>query len=166
VYAEDEQLFFKDFAEAFGELLALGCPAHCQRNAPVPKAPGSTPDKDFRDLAMHGSVERMKEIAGSSGGVDVNSVEQFSGRTAAHKAAFFGHANVIAYLASMNANLNAVDSDGDTPLHDAARFGHVAVIQELLKAGADKSIKNKDEKLPLQLAAANGKEDVVTMLVG
>lgn len=162
-YAADEQLFFKDFAEAFGKLLALGCPAHCQPEAPIPKAPGSTPDKDFRDLAMHGSVERMQEVF-AKGGVDVNSVEQYSLRTAAHKAAFFGHANVIKYLATNKADLNAVDTDGDTPLHDAARFGHVAVVQELLNAGADKSIKNKDGKLPVNLAAANEKEDVVKML--
>mmetsp|Transcript_14126 Transcript_14126/g.30784 ORF Transcript_14126/g.30784 Transcript_14126/m.30784 type:complete len:273 (+) Transcript_14126:111-929(+) len=30
MYAEDEKLFFKDFAEAFGSLVSLGCPAHCQ----------------------------------------------------------------------------------------------------------------------------------------
>ena len=29
-YAEDEELFFKDFASAFAKLLALGCPAHVQ----------------------------------------------------------------------------------------------------------------------------------------
>lgn len=154
-YAEDEQAFFNDFAEAFGELLAKGCPAQCQPSFKAPPAPGASVDKDFRDLAMHGSLERMKDVFGK-GGVDPNSTEPFSLRTAAHKAAFFGHANVIDYLATLNGVY-----DGDTPLHDAARFGHTTVVEALLKAGADKTIKNKDGKLPSDLATANGHEGIV-----
>ena len=99
----------------------------------------------------------------------VNSTEPHSGRTAMHKAAFFGHASVIAYLAGLPATTvhwNALDSDGDTPLHDAARFGHAAVVEQLVLAGADPGIKNKDGKLPVDLAAANGKDAVVQMLSG
>jgi len=160
-YAADEQLFFKDFAEAFGALIAKGCPAQCQPGAKAPPAPGASVDKDFRDLAMHGSVERMTEVF-AKGGVDPNSTEPFSLRTASHKASFFGHANVIEYLATLDGtNVNAVDADGDTPLHDAARFGHKAVVEALLKAGADKTIKNKEGKLASDLAAANGHEGIV-----
>lgn len=171
-YAENEALFFADFAQAFGELVSKGCPAHCQLEAaPSEKAaPTNAADKDFRDLAMHGSVERMQDVM-ALGGVDVNSTEPHSGRTAAHKAAFFGHAPVIAYLASLppgssnsTVNWNAVDSDGETPLHDAARFGHVSVVQELLKAGADPQLKSKFGKLPVDLAATYGKDDVVQIL--
>jgi hypothetical protein len=166
LYAEDESLFYRDFAEAFGALLARGCPDHCQPGAPAPPAPGTTPDKNFRDLAMHGSVDRMKELMSQeSSSVDVNSTEQFSDRTAAHKAAFFGHANVMEYLHSLGANLEMVDADGDTPLHDAARFGHLDVVQALLeKAGVDKSVRNKDGKLPVDLALANEKHAVVALL--
>jgi len=160
-YAEDEQAFFNDFAEAFGELIAKGCPAQCQPSFKAPPAPGASVDKNFRDLAMHGSLERMNEVFGK-GGVDPNSTEPFSLRTAAHKAAFFGHANVIDYLATLDAiNINAIDSDGDTPLHDAARFGHTAVVEALLKAGADKTIKNKEGRLASDLATANGHEGIV-----
>jgi len=161
MYAEDEQLFFRDFAQAFGALLSKGCPAHCQPDAPAPPAPGASTDKDFRDLAMHGSVERMKEVF-DKGGVDVNSVEPFSARTAAHKASFFGHAAVIDYLATLGGvNFIAADADGDTPLHDAAQFGHAKVVAALLKAGADKTIKNKEGKLPSDLAVANGHPGII-----
>lgn len=162
-YAADEQMFFNDFAEAFAALLAKGCPAHVQPHAPkTPAAADTSVDAAFRDLAMHGSVERMKELTG----VNVNSTEAFSNRTALHKAAFFGHAHVVDYLASggLGVNVNAQDADGDTALHDAARFGHAAVVECLLKAGADKSIKNKDGKLPTDLAAANDKPAVVALL--
>jgi len=35
-YARDEQIFFKDFAIAFGKLIALGCPPQAQPNRPAP----------------------------------------------------------------------------------------------------------------------------------
>lgn len=163
-YAADEQLFFQDFAEAFAALMAKGCPAHVQPDAPPPTAPttaDAAADKDFRDLAMHGSLERMKALEGT---VNVQSVEALSRRTALHKAAFFGHAHVVEYLCAAGANVNAPDADGDTALHDAARFGHLAVVQALLQAGADKALVNADGKTALDLAAANEKAPVVEIL--
>lgn len=177
-YAADEALFFRDFSQAFGRLLCLGCPAHCQLDAHVTTSTTAEPtaDKDFRDLAMHGSVDRMKEVVAAAGaGVDVNSTEPHSRRTAVHKASFFGHDAVIAYLAELSSDSsgsstvvdwNAMDAFGDTPLHDAARFGHVSVVKRLIQAGADTNIKNKDGKLPVDLAAANGKDAVVQILLG
>jgi|UPI000581AC1A hypothetical protein len=159
-YAEDEQAFFADFAEAFAALISKGCPAHCQPNAER-QAPQHDSNKEFRDLAMHGSVERMEA---ASEGVDVNAKEAHSERTAMHKAAFFGHSNVMEYLIGLKGDVNAVDADGDTPLHDAAKFGHDAVVEALLKAGADKTIRNKEGKSATDLAAANGKDAVVKML--
>ncbi|EEC47525.1 predicted protein, partial [Phaeodactylum tricornutum CCAP 1055/1] len=75
-----------------------------------------------------------------------NAKEAHSERTAMHKAAFFGHSNVMEYLIGLKGDVNAVDADGDTPLHDAAKFGHDAVVEALLKAGADKTIRNKEGK--------------------
>jgi ankyrin repeat protein len=124
-------------------------------------AEGGNVDKDFRDLAMHGSLERMKSLQG----VNVQSAEDFSNRAALHKAAFFGHAHVVEYLCGVGANVNAQDADGDTALHDASRFGHVTVVKALLAAGADKSLKNVDGKTATELAAANDKTQVLEALV-
>jgi ankyrin repeat protein len=162
MYAEDEQLFFRDFAEAFSKLLALGCPAHVQPEVkPAPVADEEPQaNKDFRDLAMHGSVERMKEIKDA----DVNSAEALSGRTALHKAAFFGHAHVIGFLLEQGASVNVTDADGDTALHDAARLGHIKVVEALVSAGADKNLVNKEGKTASDLAHANEKAAVVAVL--
>jgi hypothetical protein len=63
-YTTNEALFRKDFAKAFGQLISLGCLAHCQPGAggklDINESPSA--NKDFRDLAMHGSVERMKAL--------------------------------------------------------------------------------------------------------
>jgi catalase (peroxidase I) len=174
-YAADEDAFKQDFAAAFGKLIALGCPAHVQPDAvlteeTVQPVQEHTPEKAFRDLAMHGSVEKMQAvISASTVIVDVNSKEPHSDRTALHKAAIFGHVHVIEYLISNQfgndkIDVNALDVMGDTPLHDAAKYGHVASVEALLKAGAVKSIVNNDRKLPCDLAAANGKDAVAVML--
>lgn len=169
-YAEDEQLFFKDFGEAFAALLAKGCPAHCRPDAPKQSASeaSSPAEKEFRDLAMHGSLQRLKDVVEKANGEKatiINSTETHSGRTALHKAAFFGHHKVVAYLCNeQKASVNMQDLDGDTALHDASRFGHLTVVKVLLAAGADKSLKNMDGKLPIELASANKKEAVVEVL--
>ncbi len=64
-YANDEQLFFRDFAAAFGKLLTLGCPAECDPTKPPRKAsltPQAEAGAAFRENAMHGSVGLMKKF--------------------------------------------------------------------------------------------------------
>lgn len=160
-YAADEQLFFKEFATAFGKLIALGCPEHCQPGAKaLNTAEDTVANAEFRDHAMHGSIEHMKNISG----FNVDSKEPNSGRTAAHKAAFWGHDHIIKYLGELNAKVNEGDSNGDTPLHDGARFGHASVVSALLGVGADKSIKNRKGETPLDCAQAYGKADCAALL--
>jgi catalase (peroxidase I) len=87
LYAESEQQFFTDFTKAYSELLAKGCPAQCQPNYQKDATTTTvlTPDKEFIDLAMHGSLDRMKVLAETNPSINVNNTEQGSGRTAAHK---------------------------------------------------------------------------------
>lgn len=171
-YAADEALFFQDFAEAFCALLSKGCPDHCVPKpldaATKPKTP-KTPESAFRDLAMHGSLERMKELYDANpSSLNVNSVEPHSNRTALHKASYFGHAHVVQFLCQQFPGIlmiDATDADGDTALHDAARFGHVDVVTALLDAKANRGIVNLDGKTPVDLAQANDKPAVVELLL-
>jgi len=162
-YAKDEAVFFKDFASAFGKLLALGCPPQCDPN----RAPPAVSDRDklsaeFRELAMHGSVAPAKLIATKC---DVHQLEPTSNRSALHKAAFWGHNNMVAYLIKeCKLDLNVRDNYGDTPLHDAAKFGHETIVRLLLEGGADRSVKNKEGKDPLAVALEHEKAKVVELL--
>jgi len=162
-YARDEATFYKDFAAAFGKLLALGCPPECDPNRAPPKQ--SERDKlsaEFRELAMHGSVLPAREIAPKC---DVHQLEPTSGRSALHKAAFWGHHAMVEFLVKeCKLDVNARDSYGDTPLHDAAKFGHEKVVKILLEGGADKTIKNKDGKDSLTLAQEYNKTAVVKLM--
>lgn len=144
-YANDEELFFKDFAAAFAKLIALGCPQHCQPNYKGPNVvveeEESKDTKEFRDMCMHGNLIRLvaKEATGSP---DPNSKEPFTLRTPLHKASYFGHEHVVEYLLELGVDVNAQDVEGDTPLHDACRLNHTEVINMLIKAGAKRNIKN------------------------
>ena len=110
---------------------------------------------------MHGSLERMKAFTVA----DPNSTEANSNRTALHKAAYWGHVDIITYLASeRKANLDAVDSNGDSAMHDAARFGHVSCVQALVNAGANKSTKNNSGQSARDVASAYGQDAVVALL--
>lgn len=171
-YADDQDAFFKDFAAAYAKLLELGVPRGA---AAAPAAAKLTPEKErlnaeLREYAMHGSIEKVTQFRNAGG--CPHSVEGYSGRTALHKAAFWGHIHVIKYLIEeCHVDLNAVDFNGDTAIHDAARFAHESVVDELIKAGADLTIRNKDGRTPLQVAteysttSTANKHDVVIRLL-
>lgn len=182
-YADNQDAFFADFAMAFSKLIHNGCKnkppeigaaASCPRSASSSSCPSlgrpaaiMPTDKkraglQFREYAMHGSTERMKPFAKLA---DVHEKEANTGRTALHKAAFWGHNCTTDYLVGeCRLDPNVQDNSGDTPLHDAVRFGHAGVVDKLLKAGADKTIKNKDGKNAEDIAKDYGKQAIAASL--
>ena len=176
LYAHNEKEFFQDFATAFGKLISLGCPVH-DKAPKVASTLDITPEMEFRDLAMHGSIEKLKALLETKGDmIDVNSGEIHSRRTALHKASYFGHAHVVRYLLSLpesssspnvkaSIHVNVPDVYGDTPLHDAARFGYKTVVEELLlHKETDPKMKNNIGQTPLDIATINGKTDILELL--
>jgi len=181
-YADSQDAFFRDFALAFSKLLHNGCtnkPAELL-SGPAGDAPKSsvcpnarrasaigTKSKkqaglEFREYAMHGSTERMKPYAKLA---DVHEQEANSGRTALHKAAFWGHIETITYLLDVcKLDPNVQDYSGDTALHDAVRFGHAPLVEKLLASGADAKITNKDGKDAETLAVEYGKHSITARL--
>ena len=179
LYAQDENQFFNDFADAFGKLIHLGCPTQAvpDTTSTNKEAALITPEMEFRDLAMHGSIEKIQQLLQAHGAaIDINAGEVHSRRTALHKAAYFGHAPVVQFLLSvpsssssssmmMMISVNGTDVYGDTPLHDAARFGHVDVVTALLSHETiDPTIRNHAGQTPFDIANMNGKAAVVELL--
>jgi len=184
-YADDQGAFFRDFALAFSKLLHNGCknkPAELSNGGAAvaspaaPSKPTTCPQAakkkagtsrqqaglEFREYAMHGSLERLKPYAKNA---DVHEQEANSGRTALHKAAFWGHIEVITYLLDeCKLDPNVQDYCGDTALHDAVRFGHAPLVNKLLKSGADKTVANKAGKDAVALAEEYEKQHIAALL--
>lgn len=163
LYARDQDAFFRDFANAFAKLISLGCPPQCDPfRAAAPQSERDKASAEFRELAMHGSVGPARKIAAKA---DVHQVEPTSGRTALHKAAFWGHVEMVRYLVNeLKLNVHARDNYGDTALHDASKFGHAEVVKILLEAGADPTRKNNAGLSPIALAREYDKPDVLALL--
>jgi len=152
LYAKEEQTFFNDFAAAFAKLLANGVPA-CPAHNPTLREKASA---ELREAAMHGSLPTCRKLASVA---DVHALEKSSGRSALHKAAFWGHVDTVEYLVKeCKLDINARDYNGDTALHDAVRFNHPTTVQILLNSKADTSIKNKEGLDPLGVAQQQGHE--------
>jgi len=179
-YADSQEAFFRDFALAFSKLLHNGCankpPELLSVSLPAPRPCSSTAKAgsttaqmsqkqaglDFREYAMHGSTERLKAYKNIA---NVHEKERDSGRTALHKASFWGHIDTITYLLDeCKLDPNVQDYCGDTALHDAVRFGHAPLVNKLLSSGADKKIANKDGKDAESLAREYGKHEIVARL--
>lgn len=52
---------------------------------------------------------------------------KYIGWTPLHLATYFGHRDVVEYLLARNANVNAINENGDTPLHKAAFIGREVI---------------------------------------
>lgn len=158
-YAADQQVFFDEFSAAYGKLMCLGCPSECDATLEVlDTSEAAIASENFRESAMHGSLGLMRRYAKQG---DVHALENYSGRNALHKAAFWGHIEAVRYLVSeLKIDPNVQDKMGDTALHDAARFGHEEVVEILLQAGTDTSLKNSAGMNPHDLAIEYGKQPV------
>lgn len=97
----------------------------------------------------------------------LSQVDHPSERSALHKAAFWGHKELVRWLShDLKLDPNAQDFYGDTAMHDAARFGHTSIVETLLAARASVCVRNNRGQTPLNIAEAHGKEDIALLLRG
>jgi uncharacterized protein len=82
-------------------------------------------------------------------------------------AAFLGHLEVVEYLVSRGADINAAATNGSgyNALTGAVTSGHAAVVQWLLEHGANANYRYSAGYSPLLTAAANGRLDIAKLLL-
>jgi len=162
LYANDQEVFFKDFSAAFGKLLSLGCPEVCDPSYTPEVSEKEKANASFREACMHGSLGPVQEFSKTA---DVHAVEASTGRSGLHKAAFWGHIDTVKFLVNdLKLDVNTVDNEGDSALHDAVRFGHEAVVKFLLSVNADVSIKNKNQMTAADVAKQYEKTAILALL--
>mmetsp|Transcript_27168 Transcript_27168/g.42290 ORF Transcript_27168/g.42290 Transcript_27168/m.42290 type:complete len:121 (-) Transcript_27168:54-416(-) len=115
----------------------------------------------MRDAAMHGTLDVCKKWAETA---DINELEASSGRTALHKACFWGHIETVQFLLSQGIKVDIQDYNGDTALHDAVHFGHTPVVEALLKHGANTRLMNNAGKTPADVAISQEKPHLAELI--
>ena len=71
---------------------------------------------------------------------NVESVDK-DGKTALHRAAQNGHAEIVRILLEAKAKMEATNGDGRTPLHWAAYWGSTEIVKVLLDAKANLEVR-------------------------
>ena len=91
--------------------------------------------------------------------------------TPLHEAAYSGHTQIIQWLLDNGATINTrtVAERGypgaETPLYMAVEMRQLEAVRLLLSRGADTNLKSSDGASALDTAAADGRLDIVTLLV-
>jgi uncharacterized protein len=115
-------------------------------------------------LDGHAEVARLLLEAGADQTIE----DHYMRAVAAHKAASFGHADVLRVLTahpSFAAVANAQGPfNGYTPLHDAVWHGHTEAARVLVAAGVRTDLDGHDGRTPLALARDSGYDDIVALL--
>ena len=87
------------------------------------------------------------------------------GRTALIAAAMIGDREILDYLMTKNALLEASDDYGNTALHYGATQGYENVVATLIAAGADIDATNNNGEVALFMATRQGHWDVIQQLL-
>ncbi|NGX59980.1 MAG: hypothetical protein KR126chlam3_01140, partial [Chlamydiae bacterium] len=86
------------------------------------------------------------------------------GRTPLQDASMYGKAEVVEYLLSQGADVNALNEGGKALLHIAAEEGDEAAVEDLVAKGAEVNARTKDGKTALHIAAQEGHAEIVEYL--
>ncbi|XP_046487171.1 poly [ADP-ribose] polymerase tankyrase isoform X1 [Neodiprion pinetum] len=130
---------------------------------PLPGNGGADPFRELFEACKTGDLVRVKQIVTPQ---TVNARDT-AGRksTPLHFAAGYGRRDVVEFLLSAGASIQARDDGGLHPLHNACSFGHFDVVRLLLEAGANPNTRDNWNYTPLHEAAIKGKIDVCIALL-
>jgi ankyrin repeat protein len=118
---------------------------------------------DIFDAAEQGFLDTVKTLIESNPQL-INFSDE-GGYTPLHKAAYNNQVEVLNYLITKGADLNAVSNSGSTPMHGAAFYGHAEAARALIENGAEIDTKNNGGYTPFLSACAGGKLNVATLLL-
>ncbi len=110
-----------------------------------------------------GDLGAIKSIIGLDKGQVHN--EDDSGLSLLHQAVWAGHLDVVAYLVTQGADVNAKDLRGDTPLYIAFHRGFDKISEYLIFNDADLNNKNIYGETPLFAAVNKGELEMVKQVV-
>jgi ankyrin repeat protein len=118
----------------------------------------------IHEAAKQGDLAKVEALLKEN--PNLANVKDDEGFTPLHLASFAGKREVVEFLLTRKADINARANDGQTPLHEAAKEGHKEVTALLVAKGADVGAKdNVIGWTPLHFAAATGGTDIIRLLL-
>jgi ankyrin repeat protein len=146
-------------------LIACFFLAACNSHVPPPNAPQPHPPAsgDLQKACEDGNLDEVKSLVEQ--GASVNAQSGDLGFTPIMGAADGGHADVLAYLISKNANLNFPDHEGSTALLHACWTDRTDCALALIAAGARVNYSSNAGRSPLMYAAMHGDDAIVSALI-
>lgn len=116
------------------------------------------------DACHVGDFEAVNRLMDAGAQIDAKQGDQQM--SPIHLAAQNGHSEVVLFLSTNGADIDALNAKGETPLHLAAYEGHDEVCETLIEYGADVNANEHHDKwTPLHEAAVMGHHEVVSLLL-
>jgi ankyrin repeat protein len=106
--------------------------------------------KEIIKAAKSGDIEKVKGLLETDAAL-VHARDK-DGSTPLHCAAWKGHHEVVAFLLTAGADVNAQNTNehwGTTPLHAAAHANQAAIAELLIEHGAERDAKDLAGKTPM-----------------
>ena len=131
----------------------LVCAACCNGHLPIVKylfSKGANPHGNALQIASKFGYLNIVKYLVEMKNADVDNTG-YNNSTPLHYACQEGHLEIVKYLYSRGANLEAKDGDGNTPLHKAAS-SDIEIVKFLLLKGANKHALNNEGKQPSEMA--------------
>jgi Ankyrin repeats (3 copies)/Ankyrin repeat len=124
----------------------------------------STNDYYLLAAAATGDLHEVKRLIGR--GAQINAKFGGEGETALHRAVSYGRLEVVDYLISNGADVNAGNEEGWTPLISASYSGNMEIIQRLVSNGANVNAQESRHGFtPLTTAVLKGRPEAVEFLL-
>jgi len=98
--------------------------------------------------------EKVKEFLCKN---NINIKDDTYGRTSLMNASFYNSIEILEWLLSQNADVNAQDKKGYTALHFSVQEANLTVTEQLLKNGANVNIQDIHGNTPSSVAVTNWK---------
>lgn len=114
---------------------------------------------DLHNAIQKGDVARVKTLI--SNNKELIHMKSDKGLTPLHLAVQNGKLEIVEFLISQGADINAKDSEGNTPLITALAFRKTDTAKFLISKGADVRIRNAQDEPPVILALMHGQSELV-----
>ena len=122
-------------------------------------------DEDFLNAAAAGDIRLIRKLVFANPSIAKTCVDG-NGKSALHRAARHGQADVVALLLHHGADVNVLSMRKHrSPLYEACSKGYLLVVSLLISAGADINSNENRGRTPLYVASLNNHSEVVSELL-